>query len=337
VVEVPRARARRGSTRWTRGLLAEGGAIARAGGFEDRPSQREHGGLHRRRVQRRRRRAARSGDRRRQVVRLSRPALLWARENGERTVVSTNTINLQEHSSAGSADSRARARHRRPTCELRAVKGWRNYLCLARLDHARSGQDSLFRDERRAELDTLESGRRARPTAVSPTWPTSRPTTCGCRRRRVRPVHAAQVPHFERCFVFQARRRAAEADVVVVNPTCWRPTSPCGWRRRTAGRGRAAAYRRLILDEAHHVEDVAAQHSHAGVDDRRATLLCASSATAAASCHARRDLHATTICVQGERDLVRSACSMPARGARRRRPIVRVLDRGCRAPTPCCA
>src|SRR5438874_12309339 len=86
------------------------------------------------------------------------PALLWARDNGERTVVSTNTINLQEQLVGKDLPILARALatgDHVPSYAL--LKGWRNYVCLSRLDQAREQEDSLFEDERRAELDALSA------------------------------------------------------------------------------------------------------------------------------------------------------------------------------------
>src|SRR5207249_2876250 len=73
-------------------------------------------------------------------------------------------------------------------------------------------------------------------------------------------------PHFDRCFLFQARRRAAEADIVVVNHHLL--ASDLAVRMASDNWQEAAVlppYRRLILDEAHHLEDVAAMHLGAQV------------------------------------------------------------------------
>src|SRR6266545_2345256 len=73
------------------------------------------------------------------------PALAWARANGERTVVSTNTINLQEQLVGKDLPLLRKALETddyTPTFAL--LKGWRNYLCLARLDGAMQGQPSLL-------------------------------------------------------------------------------------------------------------------------------------------------------------------------------------------------
>ena len=68
-------------------------------------------------------------------------------------------------------------------------------------------------------------------------------------------------PHFDRCFLFRARRRAAEADVVVVNHHLL--AADLSVRQAQDNWEEAAVlppYRRLVLDEAHHLEDVAADH-----------------------------------------------------------------------------
>src|SRR2546429_5974429 len=73
-------------------------------------------------------------------------------------------------------------------------------------------------------------------------------------------------PHFDRCFLFRARRRAAEADVVVVNHHLL--ASDLAVRMASDNWQEAAVlppYRRLVLDEAHHLEDVAAMHLGAQV------------------------------------------------------------------------
>jgi ATP-dependent DNA helicase DinG len=68
-------------------------------------------------------------------------------------------------------------------------------------------------------------------------------------------------PYFNECFVFAARRRAADADVVVVNHHLLASDLAV---RQAQGNWEDAAvlppYRRLVLDEGHHLEDTAAEH-----------------------------------------------------------------------------
>jgi ATP-dependent DNA helicase DinG len=66
---------------------------------------------------------------------------------------------------------------------------------------------------------------------------------------------------YERCFVFAARRAAAEADVIVVNHHLL--MSDVAVRRVSQNWEDSAvlpAYKRLVVDEGHHLEDAAAAH-----------------------------------------------------------------------------
>src|SRR5437660_5663986 len=240
------------------------GPVARAlGGFEDRPSQRDmaayiadaynDGGVA----------LLEAGTGVGKSFAYLAPALVWARENGERTIVSTNTINLQEQLVGKDLPILARALgtgEHSPSFAL--LKGWRNYLCLARLEQARDARGSLFEDERATELEALAAwaGQTSDGSLsdlpdepAAEVWDAVAAESDLCTRLKC--------PHFEQCFLFQARRRAAEADVVVVNHHLL--ASDLAVRVASDNWQEAAVlppYRRLVLDEAHHLEDVAAQH-----------------------------------------------------------------------------
>ncbi len=191
------------------------------------------------------------------------PAIRWASANGERTVVSTNTINLQEQLVGKDLPLLARAlgTDERPV-RFALLKGWRNYVCLTRLDQARRGVGTLLEPDRRDELDAVAawavrtgdgslSDLSFTPTAE--VWDEVAAESDLCTRLRC--------PRFDGCFVFAARRRAADADVVVVNHHLL--ASDLAVRRAQGNWEEAAVlppYRRLVLDEAHHVEDTAAEH-----------------------------------------------------------------------------
>jgi ATP-dependent DNA helicase DinG len=270
VVECPRAQAleRLDPVAVARLLAEDGPVAAEVGGFEDRPAQRDmaayiadvynDGGVA----------LLEAGTGVGKSFAYLVPALLWAQANGERTIVSTNTINLQEQLAGKDLPILARALAtpaHEPTFAL--LKGWRNYLCLARLEQARGAQESLFESDRGAELEAIAAwaGRSADGSLADLTdepsddvWDAVAAESDLCTRLKC--------PHFERCFVFQARRRAAEADVVVVNHHLL--ASDIAVRLAADNWLEAAVlppYRRLILDEAHHVEDVAAAHLGAQV------------------------------------------------------------------------
>ncbi len=265
VVEVPRARRLEPlDAVATAETLGHGGPVARAlGAFEDRPSQRDmvayvadtfnDGGIA----------LLEAGTGVGKSFAYLVPALLWARANGERTVISTNTINLQEQLVGKDLPVLARAFDdgaRRPTYAL--LKGWNNYLCLARLQLARGGQGSLLEPERHRELDAIAEW--AEHTADGSLADLSDPPTADVWDEvRAEPDLCTRLecPWFDRCFLFAARRRAADADVVVVNHHLL--TADLAVRRAQENWQDAAVlppYRRLVIDEAHHLEDVAAQH-----------------------------------------------------------------------------
>ncbi len=191
------------------------------------------------------------------------PAIRWAVQNGERTVVSTNTINLQEQLVGKDLPLLARALGT-PDRPVRSalLKGWRNYVCKTRLEQSRRGVGTLLEPDRRDELDTIAAW--AGTTAdgslsdlsFAPTpevWDEVAAESDLCTRQRC--------PHFASCFVFEARRRAADADVVVVNHHLL--ASDLAVRAAQGNFEEAAVlppYRRVVLDEAHHLEDTAATH-----------------------------------------------------------------------------
>lgn len=189
------------------------------------------------------------------------PALRWAAANRERTIVSTNTINLQEQL-VGKDLPFLQLALTDQQVRFALLKGWRNYLCLFRLEQARSAGASLLDDGMGKELASIAAwAERTADGTVSdlPTPPRSEvwdevaaePDLC----------HRAKCPHFDRCFLFRARRVAAQADVIVVNHHLL--LSDVAVRRATQNWTDAAvlpAYSRLVVDEGHHLEDAAAAH-----------------------------------------------------------------------------
>jgi ATP-dependent DNA helicase DinG len=206
------------------------------------------------------------------------PALHWARVNGERTVVSTNTINLQEQLVGKDLPLLRRALATddyTPTFAL--LKGWRNYLCLSRMHQAVASQRTLLEQDKLDELLGIAewAGHTADGTLsdlpVTPTaevWDEVSAEADLCTRLKC--------SHFDRCFLFRARRRAAEADVVVVNHHLL--AADLSVRQAQDNWEEAAVlppYRRLVLDEGHHLEDVAAAHLGIQVGSRTVRRLLA--------------------------------------------------------------
>jgi ATP-dependent DNA helicase DinG len=197
------------------------------------------------------------------------PALRWAAANGERTVVSTNTINLQEQLVGKDLPFLERALDDQKV-RFALLKGWRNYLCLMRLEQAKSTGMALFEESLGNEIAAISawaerttdgslSDLPAPPRAEVWDEVSAEPDLC----TRIR------CAHYDKCFLFAARRKAAQADVIVVNHHLL--MSDVAVRRVSQNWDDAAvlpAYARLVVDEGHHMEDAAAAHLGATVTRR---------------------------------------------------------------------
>jgi ATP-dependent DNA helicase DinG len=187
------------------------------------------------------------------------PALLWSRANQERIVISTRTINLQEQLIRKDLPFLQRA----TGIEFYAVlvKGRSNYFCLRRGETA--GRElGLFDQEQVEELQQIiqwaeKTGDGSKEDlSFIPSYQAWEEVCCEadqCARVRCR--------YYSRCFFHQARRRAAKADILVVNHALL--LSDLALRQQTDNYSATAVlppFERAILDEAHHLEDVATSY-----------------------------------------------------------------------------
>ena len=188
------------------------------------------------------------------------PSAYWALRNGERTVISTNTINLQEQLDRKDLPLVRRLVGEEVDWEL--VKGRGNYISILRAILAAESAPLLFSDDRADELDRLldwigrtEDGSRADLTYVpsEDVWDEVKRDADICLR--------ARCPHFQECFYQRSRRRAASATLLITNHHLL--FTDLSVRIATQNYKASAvlpAYRHLILDEAHNIEDAATSH-----------------------------------------------------------------------------
>lgn len=188
------------------------------------------------------------------------PAVEWALANRERTVVSTHTINLQEQL-AGKDLPLVRTLVG-DGFRWALVKGRGNYVSLRRLFLAGESAGTLFESDRTEEMEALvEWGRETADGSLSDLtrrppeeiWEEVRSDGDVCL--------GARCPHFGHCFYQRSRREANGADVLVVNHALL--FADLALRRATDNWTESAvlpAYRRLVLDEAHNVEEAATRH-----------------------------------------------------------------------------
>lgn len=187
------------------------------------------------------------------------PALLWALNNGERVVVSTNTINLQQQLISKDLP----LLHRATGLEFRAVlvKGRSNYLCHRR--SAEAGREpGLFASSEESELQQILQWAEATSDGsrddlgFNPTPSVWEEVCCEadqCSRVRCR--------DYARCFFHKARRQAAQANLLVVNHALL--LSDLALRQQTDNYNATAVlppFGRVVIDEAHHLEDVATNY-----------------------------------------------------------------------------
>lgn len=185
------------------------------------------------------------------------PAILAASADKKcRVVISTHTISLQEqlvHKDIPFLQSVMKEKFRAVL-----VKGRSNYLSLRRLRGAVQRQDSLF-IEKRAFLQLEEIRQWAKQTSdgsrsdlplqpLPVVWDQVESDSGNCLGRNCK--------DYEQCFYFKARKQVRDAQVLIVNHALF--FTDLALRR--VGAALLPEYRVAILDEAHTLEDVAAEH-----------------------------------------------------------------------------
>ncbi|RJP21365.1 MAG: helicase [Candidatus Abyssobacteria bacterium SURF_5] len=188
------------------------------------------------------------------------PAICWAVRNKERVVLSTNTINLQEQLMRKDIPALLSALN--IECKAALVKGRGNYICLRKAAMLEREFDLLAAaDERETLQHILAWSKQTRDGSRSDLnfvpkadlWDKVNSESDSCAR-----VNCA---HFADCFVNRARREAACADLLVVNHhLLFADLSVRNATQSYSDMAILPGYRRVILDEAHNIEDSATSY-----------------------------------------------------------------------------
>lgn len=194
------------------------------------------------------------------------PAMVRAICFGERVVVSTHTIALQEQLIARDIPLLERVLQpvllaqpgNRSELHASLVKGRGNYLSIRRLELASKRRLKLFGDEpSRRSLGAIEQWAYATQDGTLSTlpplekpgvWDRVQSDSGNCMGRKC--------PRYTQCFYQNARRDMERANLLVTNHALF--FSDLALRSR--GTGFLPRYDHVVLDEAHTVEDVAADH-----------------------------------------------------------------------------
>jgi len=181
------------------------------------------------------------------------PSVHYARQTGEKVVVSTHTINLQEQL----RHKELPLLHELSPVPFRSavLKGRSHYLCLRKFEGKVNNQDfPNERDDRviaaqmvvwlgetkHGDEEELNLGQRG-----GEFWGHVASDADSCLNRAC--------PWFRKCFYHRARNEAGAADVIITNHSLLFTDVKAEHRI-------LPAYGRLVVDEAHHFEDVASQH-----------------------------------------------------------------------------
>ncbi|GAB4230481.1 MAG: ATP-dependent DNA helicase DinG [Chlamydiales bacterium] len=186
------------------------------------------------------------------------PAITWAVQEQETVVISTATINLQEQLLHKDIPLVLKALN--AEVEVALIKGMSQYLCLRKLEDL-SFERLTGTDKEAEELEMIEawaSQTHDGSLANLPFFPSyatwdavnADPYACSFR----------ECPHFRHCHFLQARRKAKNARIIIVNHHLL--FADLVKKAETESYDQPAIlppYSRVIMDEAHNIESIATE------------------------------------------------------------------------------
>jgi ATP-dependent DNA helicase DinG len=183
--------------------------------------------------------------------------LIPAALSGQKIIVSTGTLNLQEQ--ILNKEIPFIKKYIAPALKVVCVKGRQNYVCLFRAKQLLSANQHLLFSEQFHDADALhqwldqtEYGDRAELpwlTDDSPLWQQICSSATKCLGSRCQEQGA--------CFINKLRKTAAAANIIIVNHHLF--FSDLAIRRFGFGEV-LPRYQSVIFDEAHHIEDIATRY-----------------------------------------------------------------------------
>jgi len=247
-----------------REAFAPAGCISQSlAGFEVRPEQVEMAGAIQRAILDCRHLAVEAGTGVGKSFAYLIPAIEYVCRTGEKAVISTYTITLQEQLINKDIPFLADCVPEKFAAAL--AKGRGNYLCKRRLEFALRRQRSLF-DDFGSELEEISNWAGATEDGSlsdmpflpkSQVWDKVRSEHGNCRGRKC--------PHFRDCFYWRARRCLDKADIIVANHALFFSDLVL----REEGASILPDYKFVVIDEAHNIEHVAEDHFGINISNHR--------------------------------------------------------------------
>ncbi len=187
------------------------------------------------------------------------PAILYAVANKERIVVSTNTINLQEQ--LINKDIPFLQKVLKDKFNAVLVKGRSNYACKRKLAEVDLEPD-LFSDEtgKQELVAVLEWAKKTSDGSKSELSFIPKPDVWEKVQSESDTSLKVKCPFYNECFFYAARRKAAVADILVANHHLLFADLAIRALIGASENAILPTYDRIILDEAHNIEDVATNY-----------------------------------------------------------------------------
>ncbi|MFL6227909.1 MAG: ATP-dependent DNA helicase [Pyrinomonadaceae bacterium] len=243
-------------------IFGRGGLLARAHpDYEHRPGQVQMAEAVLRAFEERRHLVVEAGTGTGKTLAYLVPAIAAATARGTRVIVSTGTKNLQEQLMEKDIPFLQRVLPKKFSAAY--MKGRNNYACLQRIKRADSSpildglEDVDYFDEVKRWAHDSQAGDRAELTELPENlsfWRhiDARSETC----------LGQKCPEYDPCFITRMRQRAQDADIVIVNHHLF--FADLALRGGEYGQV-LPDYSAVIFDEAHQIEDVAAEYFGAQV------------------------------------------------------------------------
>jgi len=180
------------------------------------------------------------------------PSLLWAFQNHKPVVISTRTLNLQQQLMEQDIPL-LRSLSPQPF-RATPARGWSNYVCLRRLQAtASSEQSEVALGQEAQELNESLSlgapGVRQALQVSDGLWPLIQAESAACNRQLC--------PHFNDCYLFRERREMERSELIIANHSLVMADLSL---RNEGAPGILPTPGCWVLDEAHHLEEVANDH-----------------------------------------------------------------------------
>ncbi|MCL5773110.1 MAG: hypothetical protein M1536_01830 [Firmicutes bacterium] len=184
------------------------------------------------------------------------PSVLHAWESQEPVIISTRTINLQEQLFYKDIPAVRDILETPFTASI--LRGWRNYICLRKFQNFHKSQDRILTKDEYRDFQAislwLNSSKDGARTELD-FEPTETLWSRLCAESEA--CLFSKCHFYQPCYFFNARREAAKSLVLVINHALLLSD----WKIRQLDPDSPSfiipPYSRLVIDEAHHLEDVA--------------------------------------------------------------------------------